>query len=41
MVLGVEAFLAERGVGSAGFEQNIIIRADGNELLTTTPTVWW
>ncbi len=41
MVLGVEAFLAERGVGSAGFEQNIIVRADANELLTTSPTVWW
>ncbi|MBI2469561.1 MAG: aminopeptidase P family protein [Candidatus Rokubacteria bacterium] len=41
MVLGGEAFLARSGVGSAGFEQNIIVRDDGNELLTTTPTIWW
>lgn len=41
MVLGVEAFLAADGVGSAGFEQNIIVHADRNELLTTTPMVWW
>lgn len=41
MVLGVEVFLAERGVGSAGFEQNIVVHADRNELLTTTPLVWW
>lgn len=41
MVLGVEVFLGESGVGSAGFEQNIIVRADGTELLTTTPMIWW
>jgi len=41
MVLGVEAFLAESGVGSAGLEQNIIAHADENELLTTTPMIWW
>ncbi len=41
MVLGVEVFLGEPEVGSAGFEQNIIVRADGNELLTTTPMFWW
>lgn len=41
MVLGVEAFVAESGVGSAGFEQNLIVHADENELLTTTPMIWW
>jgi len=40
MTLGVEAFLAEEGVGAAGFEQNIIVGEDGNELLTTTPMIW-
>jgi Xaa-Pro aminopeptidase len=40
MVLGVEVFLGESGVGSAGFEQNVIVGADGNELLTTTPMMW-
>jgi len=41
MVLGVEVFLGKAGVGSAGFEQNFIVRAGGNELLTTTPMIWW
>jgi Xaa-Pro aminopeptidase len=41
MVMGVEAFLAMPGVGSAGYEDNIIIGKDGAELLTTTPSVWW
>ena len=41
MVLGVEIFRGEAGVGSAGFEQNFIVRAEGNELLTTTPMFWW
>lgn len=41
MVLGVEAFLGAEGVGSAGFEQNIIVHADRNELLTTTPMILW
>ena len=40
MVLGVEAFLAASGVGSAGFEQNIIVHEDKNELLITTPMIW-
>jgi Xaa-Pro aminopeptidase len=40
MTLGVEAFLAREGVGAAGFEQNIIVHEDGNELLTTTPMIW-
>lgn len=41
MVLGVEAFLAHSGVGSAGFEQNVIIGKDGVELLTHTPMLFW
>ena len=40
-VLGIEAFLAHDGVGSAGFEQNLIVTADGTELLTKTPMVFW
>jgi Xaa-Pro aminopeptidase len=40
MVLGVEAFMGKPGIGSAGFEQNIIVHEDGNELLTTTPMTW-
>lgn len=41
MVMGVEAFLAHDGVGSAGFEQNMIVTADGAELLTKTPMIFW
>ena len=41
MTLGIEAFMAHPGVGSAGFEQNVIVTADGTELLTTTPMLWW
>jgi Xaa-Pro dipeptidase len=41
MVMGVEAFLAHDGVGSAGFEQNVIITPVGAELLTKTPMVFW
>jgi len=40
-VLGIEAFLAHEGVGSAGFEQNVIVTANGTELLTKTPMVFW
>jgi Xaa-Pro aminopeptidase len=41
MVMGVEAFMGRGGVGSAGFEQNIIVTERGTELLTTTPMTWW
>jgi Xaa-Pro aminopeptidase len=41
MVAATEAFLDLPGVGSAGFEQNFIITANGTELLTTSPLVWW
>jgi Xaa-Pro aminopeptidase len=37
MVMGVEAFLGKKGIGSAGFEQNVIIGRDGAELITTSP----
>ena len=38
-VLGVEAFVAHGGVGTAGFEQNVIVGEDRIELLTTTPMI--
>ena len=41
MVIGLEAFFSRSGVGSAGFEQNAIVTADGSELLTRTPMLWW
>ena len=37
MVVGIEAFLRHVGVGTAGFEQNLIVTDLGSELLTTTP----
>jgi Xaa-Pro aminopeptidase len=41
MVMGVEAFLTMPGVGSAGFEQNVIVTPTGAELITPAPSVWW
>ena len=37
MVMASELFLTHPGVGSAGFEQNMIVTSDGCELLTRTP----
>lgn len=41
MVLGVEAFLGKEGVGSAGFEENLIVTKNGTELLSKTPMLFW
>jgi Xaa-Pro aminopeptidase len=41
MAMGVEAFLTTPGVGSAGFEQNIIVTAGGAEIITPAPSVFW
>ena len=41
MVMGVEAFLSTPGVGSAGFEQNVIVTQTGAEVITPAPSVWW
>ncbi len=41
MAMGVEAFFGREGQGSAGFEQNILVTADGTELLTKTPMIFW
>jgi Xaa-Pro dipeptidase len=37
MVMAAEIFLTHPGVGTAGFEQNVIITGTGAELLTNTP----
>jgi hypothetical protein len=39
--MGVETFLSHQDVGTVGVEQNVIVRADGNELLTPVPLEWW
>jgi Xaa-Pro aminopeptidase len=41
MAMGVEAFLSTPGVGSAGFEQNVIVTRTGAEIITPAPSVWW
>lgn len=41
MVMSTETFMATEGVGSAGFEQNFIVTAEGTELITNTPLLWW
>ncbi|MFD5224413.1 M24 family metallopeptidase [Microbacterium sp. NPDC058342] len=40
-VISVEYFLKVDGVGSIGVEQNLIVHADGNELLTPIDLEWW
>jgi Xaa-Pro aminopeptidase len=37
MVISVEMFFACAGVGQAGFENSVIVRRDGSELLITSP----
>jgi Xaa-Pro aminopeptidase len=41
MVIGVECFLAEEGVGVAGYEDNLIITPTGTELITPARRLWW
>ena len=41
MTFGIEAFLSSSGVGLAGYEQNILVGADGAEILTNAPSIWW
>ena len=40
MVCSSEVFLAWEGVGAVGFEQNLIVKKDGVEVITTTPIYW-
>jgi Xaa-Pro aminopeptidase len=40
MVMAAEIFLTHLGVGTAGFEQNVIVTKHGTELLTTTPMLF-
>ena len=40
MVMASEIFLTHPGVGTAGFEQNLIVTQDGSELLTHTPMLF-
>jgi Xaa-Pro aminopeptidase len=41
MALGVEAFFGRPGLGSAGFEQNLLVTKTGTELLIRTPMIFW
>lgn len=42
MCLAIEALLGRPGVGGAGFEQDVIVGADGCEVITTAcPAAWW
>lgn len=41
MVLGIEAMLTHEGVGSAGFEQNLVVTSDGTDVLISTPMIFW
>jgi Xaa-Pro aminopeptidase len=41
MCIGVEAMAGRPGVGSAKFEQDVIVTADGAELITKLETHFW
>ncbi len=41
MVMAAEIFLTHPGVGTAGFEQNLIVTDSGPELLDRTPMLFW
>ena len=41
MTFGIEAFLSKTGVGVAGYEDNILVTAEGAEILTPAPSFWW
>jgi Xaa-Pro aminopeptidase len=41
MAMGVEYFLSREGVGTVGIEQNLIVGADGNEIITYLPIQGW
>jgi Xaa-Pro dipeptidase len=41
MVMAAEIFLTHPGVGTAAFEQNVIVTDRGTELLTRTPMLFW
>jgi hypothetical protein len=40
MVMASEIFLTHPGVGTAGFEQNLIVTTGAPELLTRTPMLF-
>jgi Xaa-Pro aminopeptidase len=40
MIMAAEIFLTHPGIGTAGFEQNLIVTDDGPELLTRTPMLF-
>ena len=41
MVMAAEIFLTHPGVGTAGFEKNLIVTEGGPELLDRTPMLFW
>ena len=41
MYLAVEAAVGLPGVGAAGFEQDVLITADGAEVLPALTPRWW
>jgi Xaa-Pro aminopeptidase len=42
MCLAIETLLGRPGVGGAGFEQDVIVRADGCEVITADCAArWW
>ena len=41
MVMAAEIFLTHPGIGTAGFEKNLIVTESGSEPLDRTPMLFW
>ena len=41
MTIAVETMAGRADIGAAGFEQDVIVTADGCEILNDCPAVWW
>jgi Xaa-Pro aminopeptidase len=41
MVIAIETMAGRADVGAAGFEQDVVVTADGCEVLNRCPGVWW
>jgi Xaa-Pro aminopeptidase len=40
MVVSIEVFFSQPGVGESGFENNVIVTSEGSELLSQAPLLF-
>ena len=41
MTIALETMAGRADIGAAGFEQDVIVTADGCEILNRCPAIWW